>query len=87
MGDTKKVHPSETMTKDGGTEISLKEKEDKLESDFGQDEKKKEYEENKPAEMVAYGDLVNKILYSSVEMCIKAVWKVIITIWLSRVFN
>ena len=61
MGDTKKVHPSETMAKNGGTEISLKEKEEKLESDFGQDEKKKEDEENKPAEMVAYGDLVNKI--------------------------
>ena len=62
MGDTSKVHPSKTMAKDGGTnsDMTLKEKGEKSEeSDFGIDEKKDE-EENKPAEMVPYSDLVRK---------------------------
>ena len=61
MGDTSKVHPSGTMAKDGGTgtEMPVKEKDEKLESDFGQDEKKEE-EKKEPAEMVPYSELVKK---------------------------
>jgi len=62
MGDTSKVHPGEKMVKDGGisTEMTVKEKNEKLESDFGIDEKKDE-EGKKPAEMVPYSDLVIQI--------------------------
>ena len=62
MGDTSKVHPSGTMAKDGrtGTEMDLKEKEAKLESDFGQDENKEDEEKKEPAEMVPYSELVKK---------------------------
>ena len=57
MGDTSKVHPSGTMAND--TEMPVKEKDEKLESDFGQDEKKEE-EKKEPAEMVPYSELVKK---------------------------
>jgi hypothetical protein len=62
MGDTSKVHPSGTMAKDGGavTEMPVKEKDEKLESDFGQDEKKEDEEKKEPAEMVPYSELVRK---------------------------
>ena len=58
MGDTSKVHPSETMAKDGGASTEMvKEKDEKLESDFGQDDKKDEGKKE-PAEMVPYSELV-----------------------------
>ena len=58
MGDTSKVHPSATMANDGGSSTEMvKEKDEKLESDFGQDEKKED-EKKEPAEMVPYSELV-----------------------------
>ena len=56
MGDTSKVHPSGTMA---SSEMPMKEKDEKQESDFGLDEKKDE-EKKEPAEMVPYGELVRQ---------------------------